>query len=373
MRVDWLIVGAGLTGATVAERIASQLDQRVLVVEKRDHVAGNAFDSYNEHGILIHNYGPHIFHTNDKRVWDYLSQFTDWQPYYHRVLGVIDGKLVPIPFNLNSLYALFPPEYAKRLEGLLLEHYRFGDRVSILHLRENADESLRYLANYIYEKVFSGYTLKQWGTNPESLDCSLMERVPIHISRDDSYFHDTYQAIPKQGYTELVRRMLGHRNIALLMQSNYRDVASEVQFNRMIFTGSIDEFFDYVHGVLPYRSLRLEFRTLSTEWYQETATVNYPGQFDFTRVTEFKHFHYQPLPLTTILYEYPAPFVVGENERCYPVPQEQNYLTYDSYLREAKSLKGTVLFGGRLGDYRYYNMDQAVARGLQLFEHVASS
>lgn len=368
MRVDWLIVGAGFTGCTIAERIASQLDQKVLVVERRDHIGGNAYDEYDQSGVLVHRYGPHIFHTNSKKVWDYLSQFTDWRPYQHRVLAVVEGKKVPVPFNLNSLYAVFSSRFAERLEEKLVTQYGYAARVPILRLREADDPDLRFLAEYVYQNVFYRYTLKQWGLKPEELDPSVTGRVPVVVSRDDRYFQDTYQAMPSEGYTMLFRRMLRHKNIKVLLSTDYREVLDQINFNRMVYTGPIDEFFDYQYGPLPYRSLRFRFVTLEQEWYQEVATVNYPNDYDFTRVTEQKHLSGQRLPHTTLLYEYPGPYRPGENEPFYPVPREDNRELYAKYRREAEKLSGTVLFAGRLADYKYYNMDQAVARALKFFE-----
>lgn len=368
MKVDWLIVGAGFAGCTLAERIASQLDQRVLLVERRDHIGGNAYDYYNEHGILVHEYGPHIFHTNSKKVWDYLSQFTEWRPYFHHVLAVVDGKKVPVPFNLNTLYALFPHRYASKLEDLLLEHYPFGVRVPILKLRTSASGDLRSLADYIYEKIFYGYTLKQWETKPEELDPSVTGRVPVSINRDDRYFQDTYQAMPKLGYTPMFRRMLKQPNIKLLLNTDYREVTDMVKFNRIVYTGPIDAFFDYVHGPLPYRSLRFECQTVDQEWYQEVGTVNYPNEYDCTRITEQKYLTGQRSSKTTVMVEYPQRYTPGENEPFYPMPCERNRQLYNLYLDEVRKLNGTVIFAGRLADYKYYNMDQVVARALSVFE-----
>lgn len=363
---DWLIVGAGFAGATLAERIATQLYKKVLVVEKRDHVGGNAYDEYEEHGVLVHRYGPHIFHTNLKHVWDYLSRFTRWRPYYHRVLAVVDGQKVPVPFNLNSLYALFPPGQAARLEAALIDEYGFGARVPILKLRESEKKDLRLLADYIYEKIFYGYTLKQWGLKPEELDPSVTGRVPVYVSRDDRYFRDRYQAMPEPGYSQLFRRMLAHPNIKVLLNTDYREIESEVKFSRMVYTGPIDAFFDYVHGKLPYRSLWFEFATLDREWFQDVGTVNYPNEFDFTRITEFKHLTGQVLPRTAVVYEYPT----DEGEPYYPVPSDETQELYSRYESEAKKLKD-VYFVGRLAEYRYYNMDEAVARALELFQKIA--
>jgi UDP-galactopyranose mutase len=368
MKVDWLIVGAGFAGCTLAERIANQLDQKVLVVEKRDHIGGNAHDYYDEHGILVHEYGPHIFHTNSKRVWDYLSQFTDWRPYYHHVLAVVDGKKVPVPFNLNSLYAVFPPRYAARLEDQLLESFPFGSRVPILKLKTSASGDLRLLAEYVYEKVFYGYTLKQWELSPEELDPSVTGRVPVSISRDDRYFQDTYQAMPRLGYTPMFRRMLKHPNIRLLLNTDYQEIVGDIRFNRMVYTGPIDAFFDYAHGPLPYRSLHFERRTVEQEWHQEVGTVNYPNEYDCTRITEQKYLTGQDNAKSTLMIEYPRRYVPGENEPFYPTPREENRELYKRYLTEARKLGGTVIFAGRLADYKYYNMDQVVARALSAFE-----
>ncbi|WP_027883116.1 UDP-galactopyranose mutase [Meiothermus rufus] len=371
MKVDWLIVGAGFTGAVLAERIASQLGQKVLVVDRRNHIGGNAYDFYDEHGVLVHKYGPHIFHTNSCKVWDYLSQFTEWRPYYHRVLASVEGKLVPVPFNLNSLYALFPPKYAERLEEKLIRTYGFGVKVPILKMKETDDVEMRFLADYIYRNIFYGYTLKQWGLKPEELDPSVTGRVPVYISRDDRYFQDTYQAMPKHGYTVMFQRILAHKNIKVLLNTDYREIAGEVYFNRMIYTGPIDEFFGFTKGSLPYRSLRFEFLHLSEEWHQNVGTLNYPNEYDFTRITEFKRLSGQVCPGTTLVVEYPEAYDPVVNEPYYPVPREENQSLYRLYKELAqKELEGRVIFAGRLGDYRYYNMDQAVARALTIFSEI---
>ncbi|GEA17239.1 UDP-galactopyranose mutase [Moorella sp. E306M] len=365
MKIDWVIVGAGFAGATLAERIATHLDKKVLVVEKRDHIGGNAYDEYDESGILVHRYGPHIFHTNLKHVWDYLSRFTRWRPYYHRVLAVVDGKKVPVPFNLNSLYALFPPGQAARLEEALIDEYGFGARVPILKLRESEKKDLRFLADYIYEKIFYGYTLKQWGLKPEELDPSVTGRVPVYISRDDRYFQDKYQAIPEHGYNQLFRRMLAHPNINVLLNTDYREIENEVKFSRMVYTGPIDAFFDYVYGKLPYRSLRFEFATLDREWFQDVGTVNYPNEFDFTRITEFKHLTGQEYSGTSIMREYPY----ADGDPYYPIPCPENEALYKQYRLLAEK-ESNITFVGRLAQYRYYNMDQVVDVALKTAEEI---
>ncbi len=368
MKVDWLIVGAGYSGCVLAERIATQLGQQVLIVERRDHIGGNAYDYYNEHGILVHKYGPHIFHTKSKKVWDYLSEFTEWRPYFHHVLGVIEGKKVPIPFNLNSLYELFPPHYAQKLEDLLLENFGFGVKVPILKLRESASGDLSFLAEYIYNNVFLHYTMKQWELKPEELDKGVTGRVPVYISRDNRYFQDSYQAMPKLGYTEMFRRMLSHPNIKVLLNADYREVVKDIKFNRMIYTGPVDTFFDYMHGELPYRSLRFHHETLDRENYQEVGTVNYPNNYDITRITEQKYLSGQTSPKTTLVMEYPQAYIPEKNDPYYPIPREENRQLYELYVKESQKLNGSVIFAGRLAEYKYYNMDQAALRALGLFE-----
>lgn len=371
MKVDYVIVGAGFTGATLAERLASELGKTVLVVDRRDHIGGNAYDEYTEQGLLIHRYGPHIFHTHSAKVFAYLSQFTEWRPYQHRVLAEVDGRKIPLPFNLQSLHLLFPTRLAERLEEKLVTRYGWNSQVPILRLREEEDPDLRFLAEFIYEKIFLNYTLKQWGVRPEALSPSVTARVPVRVSRDNRYFQDTYQAMPKAGYTPLFRRMLSHPRIHVLLKTDWKEVEESVRFDRLIFTGPIDEFFGYLYGPLPYRSLRFHFVTEPVPLAQEVATLNYPNLYEFTRVTEFKHLTGQTyLPWTVLAYEYPEAYTPGTNEPYYPVPREENEELYRQYLREAAKLK-TVRFVGRLGDYRYYNMDQAVARALKLFEEIA--
>ncbi|MEM6598478.1 MAG: UDP-galactopyranose mutase [Cyanobacteria bacterium P01_C01_bin.69] len=368
MKFDWLIIGAGYSACVLAERLATQLDKRVLIVEKRNHIGGNAYDYYNEHGHLIHKYGPHIFHTRSKEVWNYLSRFTQWRPYYHQVLGVVEGKKVPIPFNLNTLYELFPPNYAAKLEDLLLENFGFGKKVPILQLKESSSGDLGFLADYIYDNIFLRYTQKQWNLKPEELDSGVTARVPIYISRDNRYFQDPYQAMPQLGYTEMFRRMIDHPNIKVLLNTDYQEVISDITFNRAICTGPIDAFFDYAHGAMPYRSLDFRFETLAQANYQEVGTVNYPNDYDITRITEQKYLTGQVSPSTTIVKEFPQAYIPGRNDPYYPIPRAENRDRLSHYLKEVKKLNGSVLFAGRLADYKYYNMDQAVTRALGIFE-----
>jgi UDP-galactopyranose mutase len=367
MSPRYLVVGAGFTGATIARRIAEQLDRRVLLIDRRNHLGGNAFDEANEHGVVVHRYGPHIFHTNSDAVWQFLSRFTDWRPYEHRVMAEIDGRVVPLPFNLNTIDALFPPAEARRLAGHLVEGFGPGARVPVLKLRESADPELRRIGAFVYANVFENYTLKQWGLRPEQLDPAVTGRVPVLVGRDDRYFQDRYQAQPRDGFASLFARMVDHPNIDLALGVAFKDLPDATRFDRVVFTGPIDEFFGYAHGTLPYRSLRFEQETLPGDLVQPVAVVNHPNAHAYTRVTEMKHLTGQQAPSTTLMYEYPGDYVPGLNEPYYPVPREENRQLYARYREEADRL-GTVIFAGRLGDYSYYNMDQAVGRGLSLFE-----
>lgn len=368
MKVDWLIVGAGFTGAVLAERIARISNQKVLLVDKRNHIGGNAYDYYDEHGVLVHQYGPHIFHTNMKKVWDYLSQFTQWHHYQHKVLAFIDGQEVPLPFNFNTLSKLLPRPYAQQLEQQLLDAFEFGDKTPILKLREQSSGDLKFLADYIYDKVFHNYTKKQWNLLPEELGKNVTGRVPISLNRDDRYFQDPYQGLPKHGYTKMFEQLLNHPNIHVMLNTDYHDIENEIEFDGLVYTGLIDTFFDYKFGELPYRSLDFKFFYDEQVQKQAVATVNYPNDFDYTRITEFKHMTGQKHHGTTWIEEYPQAYVRGENDPYYPIPKQEYRDLYQKYLAEAEKLDKKVLFAGRLADYQYYNMDQAVARALNLFE-----
>jgi len=365
-KFDWLIVGAGFTGAVLAERIASELGKRVLVIDRRGHIAGNAYDHCDDHGLLIHKYGPHIFHTASTKVWDYLSRFTQWRPYEHRVLGKIDGRLAPIPFNLNSLDLLFPAAQAQSLSRLLIDTYGEGRNVPILKMREDGPPGLQELAAYIYEKVFKNYTLKQWSLMPEQLDAGVSARVPVRISRDDRYFQDAHQAIPAEGYSAMFSRILAHPNIEVATGTDYRSLPDTGA--NVIFTGPIDEFFGYQFGALPYRSLRFHFYSRAESQAQPVGTVNYPNDHAYTRITEFKHLTGQQSSSTVLVEEYPQAYEPGKNEPYYPIPTRDNAEKLKPYQDAARTLEGKVWFAGRLGDYAYYNMDQACARALALFE-----
>ena len=364
-----LIVGCGLSGIVLANRIANELNESVLIIDSKNHIAGTCYDFKDENGITVHQYGPHIFRTNSKEIWDYLSQYTQWRPFMHNVLGIIDGLEVPIPFNLNSLYKAFPPKLAERLEIKLIDEFGYNKKVPILELRNTQDRELNFLAEYIYKKVFLGYTVKQWDATPEQLDASVTGSVPVSISRDDRYFQEKYQAIPKEGYTQMFENMLNHPLIECRLNTPWQSVRETIQYERLFFTGAIDEFFDYRYGELPYRSLDIRFETLETEKYQNAPVVNYPENYDFTRITEYKYFLNEKSDKTVLSYEHPEAFAIGRNERIYPILNEGTQSRYNQYLEEAKKLPH-VVFLGRLGAYRYYDMNRTIAGAFETFERL---
>lgn len=379
---DTIIIGAGFAGAVLAERLASQQNKRVLVIDKRQHIGGNCFDCFDEHGILIHQYGPHLFHTDNKTVFDYLSQFTEWRNYQHEVLALIDGQKVPVPFNLNSLHSLLPKSLADSLELKLIKRFGYGVKVPILELREIDDKELKFLADFIYEKIFVNYTAKQWGKKPEDISPEVTGRVPVHISRDNRYFQDKYQVIPTRGYTQVFNNMLDQPNISLLLNTDFKDVfnidfdSGKMQFmnseftGQLIYTGLIDELFECRFGELPYRSLAFKFEHLPVDQFQEKTTINYPNDDDFTRITEFKHISQQKLSGTTIVKEFPQDFErdnPAKNIPYYPVFTDKNKQKLDRYLEFSEQFENVTLVG-RLAENRYYDMDDIVARALQVFD-----
>ncbi len=368
-----IIVGSGFSGSTMARLIAEKLDEKVVVVDKKDHIAGNSYDYRDENGIMIHKYGSHIFHTNNEKVWTFLKQFTDFNTYMHEVVGILDGIEAQIPFNFTTLYQVFPETLAKRLEEKLLKKFEYNKKVPILEFQKQDDEDLKFLAEYVYEKIFLNYTTKQWGVSPKDVDGAVTARVPVYLSKDNRYFQDKYQGIPLEGYTKVVEKMLDHPNIEVVLNKDFAEFKKEnsdlVKNARIFYTGSIDEFFDYKYGKLPYRSVNFKFETHNREFYQTHACINYPNNYDFTRIHEYKHYLNDKSEKTVIAKEYSEFFELGKNERYYPIASEENAKLYQKYLDEAKNLKD-VYFFGRLGDYKYYNMDLAVARAIELFEEV---
>jgi UDP-galactopyranose mutase len=360
---DHLIVGAGFAGAVLAERLASQLDRRVLVVDRRPHVGGNAHDRYDDAGILVHPYGPHIFHTNSADVFEYLSKFTRWRPYEHRVLASVDGQLVPMPINLDTVNRL----YGLALDATQLAAW-FESVAETREVRTSEDVVVTRIGRDLYTKFFRNYTRKQWGLDPSELDASVAARVPSRTNRDDRYFTDTFQAMPVNGYTRMFEAMLKHPNIKVMLNTDYREVERLVPWRHMIYTGPIDAYFGYRHGRLPYRSLDFEHVTLPQERSQPVATINYPNNHAYTRVTEFKHLTGQVHPHTSLVYEYPR----AEGEPYYPIPRPENDALFRRYEDAAAALPN-VTFVGRLATYRYYNMDQVVAQALKAFKRLRDS
>ena len=364
-KVQNLIVGAGLAGLTLAERLANVRGESVLLIERRKHIGGNVYD-YNEQGILVHQYGTHIFHTNDENVWRYVNQFTSFYPYMHAVKAFVDGQFVSVPFNLNSLYALFPTKMAQDIESTLLQTFGFGGKVSILELQKVPQ--LAFLSQYIYEKIFLHYTLKQWQCEPSELDRSVFERVPISISRDDRYFGDRFQGIPMEGYTKMCEKMIANKLISVRLECDYETIASLVEAERIFFSGAIDEYFDYELGELPYRSLHFDFMRFEREYFQNNSVINYPNNYDYTRIGEYKYFLDAKTPHTIVSFEYPKKWHRGD-ERYYPVPNEKSKALYEAYVAKAKALSN-VYFIGRLGEYKYYDMDKVIAQSLAIFENL---
>ena len=358
---DYLIVGAGFAGAVVADRMARGCGKKVLVVDRRPHIAGNAYDHYNEDGILIHRYGPHIFHTNSEHVFDYLSQFTSWRSYEHRVLALVDGKLVPVPINLETVNKL----YDLRLTSDQLAEF-FANRAEFCEkVKTSEDVVVSKVGRDLYEKMFRNYTRKQWGKDPSELDAQVTARIPVRTNSDDRYFTDRYQAMPEFGYTRMFENILDHSNITLELGCDYRDLIKTTNYKKLIYSGPIDEFFHFRFGKLPYRSLHFQHETLPIEFLQPVAVINHPNEHAYTRVTEFKHLTGQNHRKTSIVYEFPA----SEGDPYYPVPTLEHAQLYKRYA-ELAAITTDVYFVGRLGTYKYYNMDQVVAQALTLCKHL---
>src|SRR3954454_11964887 len=360
---NWLIVGAGFAGSVLTERLASERNERVLIIDRRPHVGGNAYDRYDESGLLIHQYGPHIFHTNSKQIFDHLSQFTEWRKYEHKVLAEVDGQQVPIPINLDTINKL----YGLNLTSDALEGW-FAERAEpVDEIRTSEDVVVSAVGRELYEKFFRGYTRKQWGLDPSELDKSVTSRVPTRTNTDDRYFGYSFQNMPLHGYTRMFENMLDHPNIKVMLNTDFEEVRNEVQYDKLIYSGPIDEYFDFCFGKLPYRSLSFRHETVEQENFQPVAVVNYPSEsVPYTRITEYKHLTGQVNPRTSLTYEFPA----SEGDPYYPVPRPENAELYRKYQALADATPD-VTFVGRLGTYRYYNMDQVVGQALALFSRIA--
>jgi UDP-galactopyranose mutase len=336
---DYLIVGAGFAGSVIAERLARGCNKKVLVVDRRNHIGGNAYDCFDDHGILIHKYGPHIFHTASKEVFDYLSRFTDWRQYQHKVLASVDGQLVPIPINLDTINRL----YGLDLNSFQVEEFLASRAEKKDVVRTSEDVVVSKVGRELYEKFFRGYTRKQWGLDPSELDAQVTARVPTRTNRDDRYFTDAYQAMPKYGFTRMFGKMLDHPNIKVMLNTDYRDVKQWVPYEQLVFTGPVDEYFDCRYGKLPYRCLEFKHETVNKEWVQPVAVINYPNDYAYTRVTEFKHLTGQEHPKTSLVYE----FSCAEGDPYYPIPRAENAELYKKYAALAEQTPN-VHFVGRL-------------------------
>ncbi len=359
---DYLIVGAGFAGSVLAERLARGSNKKVLIIDRRLHIAGNAYDHHDRAGVLVHKYGPHIFHTNSRDIFDYLSRFTEWRTYEHRVLASVDGQLVPIPINLDTINAL----YGMNLDSSQVEEFFRSRAEKRETLRTSEDVVVSKVGRELYEKFFRGYTRKQWGMDPSELDASVTSRVPTRTNRDNRYFNDSYQAMPAFGFTRMFENMLDHPNIKVMLNTDYRDVADLVPFREMIYTGPIDEFFDYRYGKLPYRSLQFKHETHDRAVFQPAPVVNYPNEHAFTRITEMKYLTGQEHAKTSLIYEFPC----AEGDPYYPVPRADNAALYKKYQALAVQTPHTH-FVGRLATYRYYNMDQVVGSALTLYAELS--
>ncbi|MFL6533709.1 MAG: UDP-galactopyranose mutase [Pseudomonas sp.] len=360
---DYLIVGAGFAGSVLGERLAEGLGKRVLLIDRRDHIGGNAYDHLDEAGVLVHRYGPHIFHTNAQRIVDYLSRFTEWRPYEHRVLAQVDGHQVPIPINLTTLNTLF----GLSMDEAQAEAFLAQRAEPVESIRTSEDVVVSQIGRELYEKFFRGYTRKQWGLDPSQLDKSVTSRVPTRTNTDDRYFTDQFQMMPLHGYTRMFERMLDHPNIDVLLATDFKTVRQRISYEELIYCGPIDEYFDHCFGRLPYRSLRFQHETMDQAQFQPVAVVNYPDEaVPYTRITEYKHLTGQQHPRTSVTYEFPC----AEGDPYYPVPRPENAELYKRYKALADETPG-VTFLGRLGTYKYYNMDQVVGQALALYQRIA--
>jgi UDP-galactopyranose mutase len=361
---DYLVVGAGFAGSVLAERLAAGSGKKVLIVDKRPHIGGNAYDHYDEAGVLVHKYGPHIFHTNSKEVFEYLSQFTEWRPYQHRVRAWVDGQLLPIPINLDTVNTM----YGLNLTSFQLEEFFKSVAEPRSPVRTSEDVIVGKVGRELYEKFFRNYTRKQWDLDPSELDAAVTSRVPVRTNRDDRYFTDTYQAMPLHGYTRMFEKLLSHPNIKIMLNTDYREIEQVIPFSEMIYTGPIDEYFDFRFGKLPYRSLEFKFETVNRPVFQDAPVVNYPNENPYTRCTEFKYLTGQEHAKTSVVYEYPR----AEGDPYYPVPRPENAAMYREYQALAERTPD-VHFSGRLATYKYYNMDQVVAQSLTLYKKLSGT
>ncbi len=381
---DCIIVGAGVAGAVCARKLAEEKRKKVLVIERRDHIGGNCYDEPDEFGVLIHNYGPHIFHTGMEEVFAFFSRFTEWYLFGHEVVAKVNDSLIPVPFNLNTLHMVYEKEKADRLEKKLIETYGEGSRVPIMKLRESEDNDIREIARYVYENVFLRYTMKQWGQKPEEISPEVTGRVPVIISRDNRYFADKYQGVPKNGFTPMFARMLDHENITVCLHTDCKDLLTmeegeelrilykgEPYHGDVIYTGALDELFDCRYGRLPYRSLDFQFEHYDKDSYQGHSVVNYTVSEEFTRITEFKFLTGQKdAQGTTIVKEYPFSYTGAAGEiPYYAILDKENEALYQKYKALVSGNHKFHLLG-RLAEYKYYNIDIMAKKALELAEQI---
>lgn len=363
---DYIIVGAGISGLTIAERITNTKNKPVLVIEKRNHIGGNCYDFYDKAGILVPLYGPHFFHTNSEKVWNYVSKFTKWRKYEHKVLALVKGRFVPVPVNINTVNILFKENIKDEKEMI---KWLSNEQVKIASPQNSEEVALSRVGKRLYQLIFKNYTIKQWEKHPKDLGVEVLSRIPIRTNFDDRYFTDKYQAMPYPSYTNLFKNMVKSRKIKILLNTDYFKIKNQIKKGvKIFFTGPIDQFFSHIEGKLEYRSLKFEYQTINTEYFQMRAQVNYPEkEFRWTRITEPKHATGQKCPQTTIIYEYPS----KDGDPYYPVPNERNILLYQKYQKLAKKYeKEGIYFIGRLANYKYFNMDQAFENALNFFDKI---
>ncbi len=374
----FVVVGAGLSGATIA-RLLAENGKEVTVLDKRATLGGNAYDYVDKNGIIVQPYGPHIFHTKYKEVFDFLSRFTEWKKYEHCVLANVKGKVMPVPFNLNSLYVCYPKEKADRIKQVLTDEVGLGNDVPILSLKEHSNREIREFADFVYKNIFYKYTKKQWGMPPESLGEAVMNRVPVRVSEDGRYFMDDYQYMPAEGFSGMVNNMLRHPKIQLKLKTEakkYFNLQDGKIYRKgkefdgtLIYTGRVEELFDYKFGALPYRTLKFKFKIKNRESYQSAAVVNYTASKRYTRISEFTKFTCDPKDKTVIVKEYPKKYRKNKGIPYYPIPVSENLELYGKYVEEAKNYQNLMLLG-RLANYEYINMDVAVKRAFELYEKI---